>query len=429
MVASLLASACLWSSVCAIGQDAKPAIDPKADVILRKMAEYYRDAKSGTAAIKINMKVQMQGMNTEIASDYDLAFKRPNRFALRGKPAAFNPLAGMAVVSDGTKLFSHFPMLKKYTSEDAPKSLDGILGGQMNPAMGMMGGMHVFIDALFRDDPYRTMMEGVTAGSYVASETLDGIECHRLKFVQEAMDWEIWIAAGNDSYVVKLVPDMSKSLIKARDLKQLPGELREMKMQHDIRLTDWKKNPDLPDNRFQFDPPGDAKLVESFFDGLASREKHRLLSQAAPDVKVALLGGGKLDLAAHKGRDIVILDFWATWCGPCVQALPILTEVAAAYRERGVVFYAVNQEEDAKTIEAFLQKKNLSMTVALDADGAIGARYGVEGIPQTVIIGKDGIVEAVHVGLLPGLKQKLQKELDTLLAGKKLAGDKSPAAK
>jgi thiol-disulfide isomerase/thioredoxin len=180
-------------------------------------------------------------------------------------------------------------------------------------------------------------------------------------------------------------------------------------------------NPDLPDERFKFVPPEGAKKVESFSQ--PDQPAALPLGKAAPDFKLALLGGGQMALSQHKGKDIVILDFWATWCGPCRRSMPIVAEVAAAYKDKGVVLYAVNQDEDAATIQKFLTAQKLSVTVALDQGGAVGEQYGAASIPLTVIVGKDGTVQAVHVGLTPGLKKALTDELDTLAAGKSLAGE------
>ena len=127
---------------------------------------------------------------------------------------------------------------------------------------------------------------------------------------------------------------------------------------------------------------------------------------------------GSAKLADHKGKDVVDLDFWATWCGPCVQGLPIVSEVARGYAGKGVVFYAVNEQEDAATIEPFLKEHKLDIKVALDKEGAAGNSFGVQGIPQTVIIGKDGVIKVIHVGFSPNLKTQLTRELDNILAEK-----------
>ncbi len=149
-------------------------------------------------------------------------------------------------------------------------------------------------------------------------------------------------------------------------------------------------------------------------------EASDLAGKTAPDFSLDLLGGGTFKLSEHRGKEIVVLDFWATWCGPCVYALPIVTEVTAAYKDKGVVFVAMNQAEDAKTIEKFLADSKLAIAVALDRDAKAGRAYDVQGIPTTVIIDKQGKVQVVHVGASPNLKVKLVKQLDDLLAGKSL---------
>lgn len=119
--------------------------------------------------------------------------------------------------------------------------------------------------------------------------------------------------------------------------------------------------------------------------------------------------GKDVSLQSYKGK-VILLDFWATWCGPCVAGLPKVAEVAAKLKDQGVVFVAVNLGENQKTVEAFLAKKELAITVAL-ADQKVGTRFGVNGIPHSVIVGKDGVVRTVHVGFGPGSEKQLEKDL------------------
>jgi thiol-disulfide isomerase/thioredoxin len=150
------------------------------------------------------------------------------------------------------------------------------------------------------------------------------------------------------------------------------------------------------------------------------RGPHPLLGKKAPSLKLDLLQGGILDLAQHQGTDVVVLDFFATWCPPCRKGLPILARVAESYKGKGVAVYAVNMGEDPDTVKAFVAKTSLTLPVAMDArhEGAVG--YEVSTIPQTVIVGKDGVVQEVHIGLGMGMERSLHKSLDTLLAGKRL---------
>jgi thiol-disulfide isomerase/thioredoxin len=285
----------------------------------------------------------------------------------------------------------------------------------------MMGMTDVMAcSALFADDPYQVLMEGVTALAYLGRESLDGAECNRLEFTEEEADWQLWIQAGEQPLPRKVVADLSRGY---DGMWFEAAGAESVKMELTIRFDDWLVNADLPEEQFVFVPPEEAEEVESFFGDLFFEPDriHPLVGRSAPSFWLDLLDGGELNLAQHKGRDIVILDFWATWCAPCIEALPVLIEVAEAYRDLGVAFYAVNEEEDPQMIRTFLELKRLSLTVPLDREGRVGRLYGVDGIPQTVLIGRDGTVQAVHVGFIPDLKERLAEELDALLAGVNLA--------
>ena len=161
----------------------------------------------------------------------------------------------------------------------------------------------------------------------------------------------------------------------------------------------------------------------------------RLLGQPAPPFTLDRFNGAKFSLADHLGKDIVVLDFWASWCPPCRAGLPILSEVVQQYKKDsqqkdaddkpGVAFYGINLAEPTETIQAFLDQTKLKFDIALDKTYVAARLYKVEGIPQTVIIGSDGTVQAVHIGVAPDLKKQLKKELDTLVAGDRLVAKKT----
>ena len=181
----------------------------------------------------------------------------------------------------------------------------------------------------------------------------------------------------------------------------------------------------MPDNEFAFTAADDWEKVDSLFNGPAAAEAeapHPLLGKPVPHFQLERLGGGKVQLAKHRDK-VVILDFWATWCGPCVTALPIIAKVAAKYRDRGVVFYAVDLGETPDEVKKFLTDEKLDIPVILDRDDAVGKMYEAKAIPQTVLVGKDGTVQVVHVGLKADLETVLSGELDGLLAGKNLAAE------
>ena len=126
--------------------------------------------------------------------------------------------------------------------------------------------------------------------------------------------------------------------------------------------------------------------------------KDPMVGKKAMPIQTKMLNGEDFNLADHKGK-VVVLDFWASWCGPCVQALPELLGAASSFSSDQVKLIAVNQGEAKKVISKFLESKELeNLEVALDRNRKIGSDYGVEGIPLTVVIDSKGVVREVHVG-------------------------------
>lgn len=147
---------------------------------------------------------------------------------------------------------------------------------------------------------------------------------------------------------------------------------------------------------------------------------HELLGQPAPDITLRTLDGVEKDLSAHEGEEVVVLDFWATWCAPCLQSMPILAAIEKEYAGKGVALYAINVGEPPELAKAFLKEYGLDITAAADPAMQAARDYVVSGIPQTVIIDKTGRIQAVHVGVGPSYRTILKKDLDAVLAGRDL---------
>jgi thiol-disulfide isomerase/thioredoxin len=135
----------------------------------------------------------------------------------------------------------------------------------------------------------------------------------------------------------------------------------------------------------------------------------------APDATLNLLDGAAVQISGFAGRKVVVLDFWASWCGPCRKGLPMVQTVADYFTGRDVVFFAVNLGESAETARGFFADNGLTLPVALD-DGALSEAFGVSGIPHTVIIGRDGNIQSVHTGAADDLDAQLTAEINTSLA-------------
>lgn len=138
----------------------------------------------------------------------------------------------------------------------------------------------------------------------------------------------------------------------------------------------------------------------------------------APDFEVRDLEGKTVKLSDFRGKKVVIVDFWATWCGPCVRGMPVSAATVEQFKDR-VVFLpvVVDDRESADKVRAFAAKKGWRFPLYLGGK-AIGAKYGVSGIPHTVIVAKDGTVVAKHVGFSSESewKELLLKDIDAAIA-------------
>ncbi len=134
----------------------------------------------------------------------------------------------------------------------------------------------------------------------------------------------------------------------------------------------------------------------------------------APDFTLKSLGGGNLKLSEHRG-EVVMVNFWASWCGPCRQEMPILEALYSQYKDLGFTILGVNVEEDAEAPRKLLQSIPVSFPILLDAENKVSELYRVVAMPSTYLIDRDGNLRYFHAGYLPGFEQKYDAQIRELL--------------
>lgn len=130
----------------------------------------------------------------------------------------------------------------------------------------------------------------------------------------------------------------------------------------------------------------------------------------APLAAVAQPPSATFDLAEHQGN-VVVVDFWASWCVPCRRSFPWLNDMHAKYAEQGLVVVGVNLDANREDATAFLQEYPADFLIYFDNNAVLAKEYGVEAMPSSFVIGRDGQVKARHLGF----KVKRQDEYEAIL--------------
>ncbi len=136
--------------------------------------------------------------------------------------------------------------------------------------------------------------------------------------------------------------------------------------------------------------------------------------RAAPDFTLRSLDGPNLRLQEQRGR-VVLVNFWATWCGPCRQEMPHLNRLYEKYRAAGFTLLGVNIDDDARNAAGLSTKLGLKFPVLLDTDKKVSHLYDLATMPSTVLIDRDGRVRFIHLGYKDGYENTYEKQIRELL--------------
>jgi thiol-disulfide isomerase/thioredoxin len=180
--------------------------------------------------------------------------------------------------------------------------------------------------------------------------------------------------------------------------------------------TELRIDGPIPDSTFAFTPPDGAKEVDklSLFGSIAVAPD--LAGKPAPDFTLQTPDGKPYSLAALKGKP-VLLDFWATWCGPCRKATPAVEQVYRQYKDQGLIVLGVDGGEQSAVVTDFLKKTPMAYPAVLSGESTVLKDYQVKAFPSFVLIDRDGKIAAYEVGL--GGNEMLTEMLEKVGLSKK----------
>ena len=137
------------------------------------------------------------------------------------------------------------------------------------------------------------------------------------------------------------------------------------------------------------------------------------IGDIAPDFISKDVNGNTVRLSDYKGK-VVLIELWATWCGPCRALTPVLNKIYEKYKDKGFVVLALTPEENTNTVKSYIKENNVTYPVLI-TDMKTTRRYGVISIPASFLISRDGRVAEKHLGVTRDIVQELSSGIEKLI--------------
>ncbi len=378
-----------------------------AQQILGRTADNYRGVTRYAFEGVLRTDMSFQGQSQNIAVDVRGAFERPGRYRLMLDSPAGNSL----FLSDGDTVSTYSSQLGQYTrapwatpNPAARQSLPGFDPGGGHPLSGYERLDANVVSA--RIERAETLaVDGVPVSTWVLDVTYDPktIGADSLTSVRGKTFW---------IDTLRFVVLRDAAVIQRRS----PGGGEPLNMQQTADYTTLAWESPLADTTFVFRPPGGAALVAQLGAGDAAGgpgpRSDAWSGKPALDFTLKDLAGKTHKLSGQRGR-VVLVNFWATWCGPCRREMPEIQKLYDEFKGKGLAVYGVNCSETPAKAKGYVTRNSYMFPILLDADSKVQQQYGVEGIPTVFIVDREGTIAAHYIGAQSGA---------TLRAGLKKAG-------
>ena len=375
-------------------------VTPEAAAVVKKMSDAYAGLKSLSLVGSLSGDFDVAGQKEKQSTNFTSSFTAPNKFKHEVKEDA-------VLGSTGEQLYVYAKARNVYLTADAPKGK--VMSDDLpQPFAQLIGAQNVSLALALSKDPAAELSKSYgkidkAADVKEGDKSYTALNCTNL---QPGAPQTTLLIDPQTNLVRRAVIDMSPN-IKAQGAPDVKKALVT------IDYTASTVNAPTKPEQFAWAPPAGAKDAKQMQQGGGSEggAATALEGKPAPAFKLKGLDDKDVDLASLKGK-VVVLDFWATWCGPCVGSLPKLDKLYQDKKGDGVQIFAVNQAEPKEKVQDFVKQKSLSVPVLLDSDSNVGQSYKADAIPETVVIGKDGNVRKVFVGAGPDTEQKLREAVE-----------------
>ena len=411
------------------------AMPAQVRTVLERARRVYGTASAYRDRAEVTFDLRGKDSNGELVEQsttngIEFFFQRPDRFAARTDE--------LQIICDGKSLWAVMESVGQYIQSAAPADINMTaqdptlsLLQQHRPALILLGDQgQAGVESFFRSG---------TTFSGAAPEARNGRPGVRIRGVTDpameglgASPFSAWFSDQTgllEEIRIDLTKTFGEMLVGAPG-QDLPGTPRTVDRAELLyTFSDIRVNEPMPASTFEYKPAASMRKVENFELGApGGAAQMALIGTEAPVFEAQTLAGDDVSLEALRGK-VVVLDFWATWCGPCIVTMPQVQKVAERFAGRNVVVIGINQDRAGmeEKVREFVSSRNLTFRQVLDFEGELGRAYRVSAIPCTVIIDAKGVIQDIDLGGHLDLEESLSDRIERVLRGERLYSDEALA--
>lgn len=351
--------------------------DPKA--LLEKVAETYRNLERYQFDFTLLTEIRSAAGRKSVETRIELTTIRPNKLRM----LISGGLGELHVYSDGAVSWVFVPPLKQYTRKLTAAAKETAGNGVSRFAATAMQVLEQF----------ERISTSVQTARSLRTEKLEvgdtSVECLVVEVELEEQDP---VEKRVRTYWIDQKRHLVLKLVQFDNLSGEDANTLETEITTTFRRVDI--NPSIPDSSFVFKPPADAKEVEAFRQ---PRPAAIETGSEAADFQLKDLEGREIKLKSLRGN-VVLLNFWASWCGPCRLEMPVIEKLHQQFHGKGLRVFGVN-DEDIDTIREYVAEHEYSFPTLVDTDQQAIRLYRIRGIPTMVVIDREGKIAQYRLGL------------------------------
>jgi len=371
------------------------ADSPDAQAIVQRV----RQAHAGLQSYQLQLSKERRTLGADhetiTRNTLLMAWDRSGKFRLEPKGAA-----GLTIVSSGENTWTYSESLKQYTNSAGDPTVEKAFAMVADGAPLLPDASSGNSVRLSADD------ELDISGSPHECYVLD-VQYARLQGAPavSARSARFWVDKNTYLILKRVVVDHFDRAASDRATSDITTT---------VSMISLEVNQPLADDLFAFEPPADAQQVPRFDSSRARNtvspvKSTDLMGKPAADFKLRGLDDRDVQLSSLRGK-VVLLEFWATWCGPCRAEMPAIEKV---YRkEKDIAIFGIDVGEDREVVQKFLEAQKITYPILLAAQTRVPQDYGANALPSVVILDKNGVVRSYKKGYRQGIDKALREDLE-----------------